>query len=179
MVKIKGERLEGSEVRTSKVERRHHDDDDKSFNSHLSTFNSKNNYVKKLKAFISAVTMEFPMISSVILNIHPDKTNAVLGKTNITVYGKDTLTGEMCGNLFEISPPAFFQINKEQAETIYDQALEYAGLDGTQTVLDLYCGIGTITLHLAKKAKKALEKSRTSSSVLDATNLSQRIVSPF
>ena len=110
--------------------------------------------VKKLKAFISAVTMEFPMISSVILNIHPDKTNAVLGKTNITVYGKDTLTGEMCGNLFEISPPAFFQINKEQAETIYDQALEYAGLDGTQTVLDLYCGIGTITLHLAKKAKK-------------------------
>ncbi|MBR4878603.1 MAG: 23S rRNA (uracil(1939)-C(5))-methyltransferase RlmD [Clostridia bacterium] len=110
--------------------------------------------VKKLKAFIAEVTSEFPMLSSIVLNIHPDKTNAVLGKTNITVYGKDTLTGEMCGNIFEISPSAFFQINKEQAETIYDQALEYAQLDGTQTVLDLYCGIGTITLHLAKKAKK-------------------------
>ena len=65
------------------------------------------------------------------------------------------LRDEMCENIFDISPLAFYQVNKKQAEKLYDKALEYADLKNNDTVLDLYCGIGTITLHMAKKAEKA------------------------
>ena len=105
--------------------------------------------------FIKEVTSSFPSVSSVVLNIHRAFTNVVLGKDCVTIFGDGFLRDELCGNVFEISPLAFYQINHDQTERLYDKALEFAGLTGSETLLDLYCGMGTITLHMAKKAKFA------------------------
>ncbi len=95
-------------------------------------------------------------ITSIILNVNTKQTNLVLGNKNITLLGKDKLTDTILGLKYEISPHSFFQINHDQTEKLYKKALEYAELDKTQTVFDLYCGIGTISLSAAKLAKKVI-----------------------
>lgn len=95
-----------------------------------------------------------PEITGVLLNINREKTNVVLGKTCRTLWGKDTITDTLCGLEFEIAPHAFYQVNRTQAERLYEKAAEYAALTGTETLLDLYCGTGTIGLSMAKNAKK-------------------------
>lgn len=93
---------------------------------------------------------------SIIQNINLDKTNLILGKNNVTLWGEDTLTDTLDGLAFEISPHSFYQVNRLQTEVLYRTALAYADLQGSETVFDLYCGIGTISLFLAKRAKKVL-----------------------
>ncbi len=97
-----------------------------------------------------------PEITGVLLNINREKTNVVLGKTCRTLWGKDTITDTLCGLEFEIAPHAFYQVNRTQAERLYGKAAEYAALTGTETLLDLYCGTGTIGLSMAKSAKKLI-----------------------
>lgn len=97
-----------------------------------------------------------PRITSIILNINKKRTNLVLGDKNITLFGKDTLTDTLLSLEYEISPHSFFQINHAQTERLYQKALEYADLDNTKTVFDLYCGIGTISLSAARLAKKVI-----------------------
>ncbi|PAB58161.1 23S rRNA (uracil(1939)-C(5))-methyltransferase RlmD [Anaeromicrobium sediminis] len=93
-------------------------------------------------------------LESVVLNINRNKANKILGKKCKTLYGKDTII-DYIGNLkFEISPLSFFQVNPTQTEVLYSKALEYANLSGKETVYDIYCGIGTISLFLAGKAKQ-------------------------
>ena len=95
-------------------------------------------------------------LESVVLNINTEKTSQVLGEKNIILAGKPTII-DMAGELeFEISPLAFYQVNSIQMEKLYDKVLEYADLKGHETVLDIYCGIGTIGLWCAKKANKVL-----------------------
>lgn len=105
-------------------------------------------------------------MTSVSLNINTDRTNVIMGDTVYTIWGKDkisdtirvrdgknfSLTGEEI--VFHLSPLSFYQVNPVQTEKLYSLALEYAGLTGEETVWDLYCGIGTISLFFAKKAKK-------------------------
>ena len=93
---------------------------------------------------------------SVIQNINIERTNLILGKNNVTLWGADRLADTLDGLTFEISPHSFYQVNRLQTEALYRTALEYAALNGTETVFDLYCGIGTISLFLAKSAKKVL-----------------------
>lgn len=93
-------------------------------------------------------------ISSVMVNCNRERTNVILGKELITVWGKDTITDFIGGIRFQISPLSFFQVNPVQTERLYEKALEYARLSGKEIVWDLYCGIGTISLFLAQKAKK-------------------------
>ena len=107
----------------------------------------------KLVATLSELS---PRIASVILNINKKRTNLVLGDKNVTLWGKDTISDNLLGFSYEISPHSFFQINHAQTERLYNKALEYAEIDDTKTVFDLYCGIGTISLSAAKLAKKVV-----------------------
>ena len=80
----------------------------------------------------------------------------ILGKTYRTLWGQDYLEDTLCGLEFRLSVPSFYQVNREQAEVLYGQALAFAGLTGRETVVDLYCGIGTITLVMARQAGRAI-----------------------
>lgn len=110
------------------------------------SFKYKNELITSLSRFDS--------IKSIAINYNTDKTNVIMGQKTETIYGKDTIT-DTIGNLkFNISPLSFFQVNPIQTEKLYETALDYAGLTGSETVIDAYCGIGTISLFLAKRAKK-------------------------
>lgn len=102
--------------------------------------------VEKLKAI--------PHITSIILNHHMEKSNVILGNECTVLAGKETIIDHIGPLKFNISPLAFFQVNPLQTEVLYQKALEYAELTGEETVWDAYCGIGTISLFLAQKAKK-------------------------
>lgn len=95
-------------------------------------------------------------ITSVILNINEKRTNLVLGDSNRVLFGKPFITDTLCGNDYEISPHSFFQVNPVQTENLYNKAIEYAEISDTDTVFDIYCGIGTISLTAAKSAKKVI-----------------------
>lgn len=91
-------------------------------------------------------------IKSILLNIHKEPNNLLLGKTSRVLYGRDYIVDTLGDLQFHISPHSFYQINAPQTKNLYETALELAYLTGTETVLDLYCGIGTISLFAAKKA---------------------------
>lgn len=102
------------------------------------------------------VVSKFPQIVSVVLNINSKNTNVVLGTQCHTIFGKDTITDIMCKNKIEISPLSFYQVNTLQAEKLYEIAGEYAELSENDTLLDLYCGAGTIGLSMASRVKKLI-----------------------
>jgi len=107
-------------------------------------------------------------IVSIIQNINTKKTNVILGEENKVLWGKDSII-DYIGNIkFRISPMSFYQVNPVQTEVLYNKALEYAGLTGEETVFDIYCGIGTISLFLAQKAKKVVGVEIVPQAVEDA-----------
>lgn len=93
-------------------------------------------------------------IKSVLINFNTKKTNVVLGDICETIFGQDYIEDELCGLKFRISPKSFYQINHEQTEVLYDIVRKFANVSQDQTVLDLYCGIGTIGLTLAGSCEK-------------------------
>jgi len=107
-------------------------------------------------------------LESVALNINTNKTSQVMGDKSITLAGKPTILDTMGGMQFEISPLSFYQVNPVQTEKLYNKVLEYANLTGKETVLDVYCGVGTIGLWCASRAKKVLGIENSKSAVLDA-----------
>lgn len=98
---------------------------------------------------------KFPEITGVVLNINPEKTNVILGEKEIVLYGRSEISDKMCGVSVEISPKSFYQVNTPAAENLYRQAAEFAQPEG-KTVLDLYCGAGTIGLSMAGEAAKII-----------------------
>lgn len=106
-------------------------------------FPSKNNFVKALRE-------KFPQITTVVQNINPFKTNLVLGERQNILYGNGYIEDELCGCRFRISTKSFYQINPIQTEVLYGKAIEFAGLKGDETILDTYCGVGTIGIIAAK-----------------------------
>jgi 23S rRNA (uracil1939-C5)-methyltransferase len=98
--------------------------------------------------------LEIPGMSSISFNVNKDRTNVVLGDRVENLYGPGYITDYIGEVKYRISPLSFYQVNPVQTEKLYGTALEYAGLTGGETVWDLYCGIGTISLFLAQKAKK-------------------------
>lgn len=94
-----------------------------------------------------------PGMTSICLNVNREKTNRILGDKCITLWGQDYITDYIGDVRYEISPLSFFQVNPVQTRALYEKALEYADLHGDETVWDLYCGIGTISLFLAQRAK--------------------------
>ena len=109
-----------------------------------------------------------PEITGIVLNINRERTNVVLGRELRTLWGKPTIRDTLCRLEFEISPHAFYQVNRTQAEALYNKAAEYAGLTGAETLLDLYCGTGTIGLSMASRAKKLIGSEIIPSAVENA-----------
>lgn len=97
---------------------------------------------------------KFPAVKSICVNINKENSNVVLGEKTVTLCGADTIKDTLLGKTFEISPNSFYQVNHDQCERLYSKAGEYAALTGDETVVDLYCGAGTIGLTLSDKAKK-------------------------
>ena len=97
-----------------------------------------------------------PDAAGIVLNTNTRRTNVVLGESYRTIWGEDTLEDALCGLRFRLAVPAFYQVNRPQAERLYGKAVELAGLTGRETVLDLYCGAGTITLVMARHAARVI-----------------------
>ena len=122
---------------------------------------SKNNFVKALLKL-------HPEITTIVLNVNDKKTSMVLGDRETVLYGKGYIEDELCGCRFRISPKSFYQINSVQTEILYNKAIEFAGLTGNETVIDAYCGIGTIGLIAAGKAKEVIGVELNGDAVRDA-----------
>jgi 23S rRNA (uracil1939-C5)-methyltransferase len=117
---------------------------------------------------VRLLTEKVQGIKSIVINVNTEKTNIILGSKNICIFGKEYITDTIGGYKFRISPLSFFQVNPVQTEVLYGKVMEYAGLTGEQTVIDLYCGIGTITMFLAGKAKKVYGIEVVSEAIADA-----------
>jgi 23S rRNA (uracil1939-C5)-methyltransferase len=113
---------------------------------------------KLIDGYIKASLIQFVKsndhIKSLILNINPDDTNVILGKKNITLWGEASINDTISGIEVDLYPNAFYQVNTPQAEKLYSIAAEYAALNESEYVLELYCGMGALTCLLARKAKR-------------------------
>lgn len=120
------------------------------------------------KDVIRMIRRSLPHVVSIQQNIQTYRNNVIMGRETKLLWGSPTITDRL-GNLsFHISPRSFFQVNTHQAETLYNKALEFAGLTGRETVIDAYCGTGTITLFLAQKARKVYGIEIVKPAILDA-----------
>lgn len=109
-----------------------------------------------------------PGLASVMVNINRADTNVVLGEQTFVLYGSPSITDTLCGLHFSLSPQSFYQVNRTQAERLYALAAEAAGLTGEETLLDLYCGTGTIGLSMADKAGQVIGVETVAAAVEDA-----------
>ncbi|MGN0305504.1 MAG: 23S rRNA (uracil(1939)-C(5))-methyltransferase RlmD [Lachnospiraceae bacterium] len=112
--------------------------------------------------------LEIPQMTSISISINREKTNVIMGKEIRLLYGKEKIKDTIGGLTFNISPLSFYQVNPVQTEKIYARALEYAALTGEETVWDLYCGIGTISLFLAGKARQVYGVELVPEAIADA-----------
>ncbi len=115
-----------------------------------------------------------PGIKSVVLNINKENTNVILGNKTKVIKGEETIMDYLGDLSFKISAPSFFQVNPVQTEKLYTKALEYADLHGEESVWDLYCGIGTISLFMANKAKKVYGVEIVPEAIEDAKENAKR-----
>jgi len=122
---------------------------------------SKNNFVK-------ALLDRHPEITTVVVNVNDRSTSMVLGTKEQVIYGKGYIEDVLCGKTFRISPRSFYQVNPVQTEKLYRKAIEFAGLFGKETVLDAYCGTGTIGMIAADKAAKVIGVELNPDAVKDA-----------
>ncbi|WP_272032015.1 23S rRNA (uracil(1939)-C(5))-methyltransferase RlmD [Oceanobacillus kimchii] len=117
------------------------------FVTKTSKFPEKDRIIKEL-------TEQFPQVKSIVQNVNDQRTNVVLGKKTKVLWGESYIYDKIGNLTFAISPKSFFQVNPVQTKILYDKALEYANIDKDDVVIDAYCGIGSISLFLAQKAKK-------------------------
>lgn len=122
----------------------------------------------KEEGLIEMLTSKYPEIASIELNHNYKDTNVALGNKCTTIYGKGYIEDTICGIDVKISPLSFYQVNKTQAEALYNKAIELADIEQTSTVVDLYCGTGTIGLIASKKAKKVIGVELFEQAVIDA-----------
>ena len=130
-------------------------------------FPAKNNFVKALRK-------EHPDITTIVHNINPYQTSLVLGERENVLYGTGKIEDELCGLTFRISPRSFYQINPVQTEVLYNTAMEYAGMTGSEKVIDAYCGIGTIGLVASKRAGEVIGVELNRDAVHDAISNAKR-----
>ncbi len=123
---------------------------------------------REKKLFVDALCKKFRQITTIVHNVNSAKTSMVLGKKETVLYGNGTIEDELCGLKFEISTQSFYQVNPVQTEKLYKTAVEFAELAGTETVLDAYCGIGTISMVAAKQAKEVIGVELNDAACMDA-----------
>lgn len=124
-------------------------------------FPSKNNFVKALRNI-------HPQITTVVQNVNGRNTSMVLGEKEHVLYGPGFIVDRLCGCRFRISAKSFYQVNPIQTEVLYQKAIEAAGLTGKQTVVDAYCGIGTIGITAASRAREVIGVELNRDAVRDA-----------
>lgn len=117
---------------------------------------------------VKMLKSEIPKLKSVIQNINTKRTNLIMGTKSKVIFGEERILDYIGELKFYISAESFFQVNPVQTEVLYNKALEYADLNGNETVFDIYCGIGTISLFLAKKAKKVYGIESVNQAIKDA-----------
>ena len=120
------------------------------------------------KELLAALQKEVPTLESLCLSVHTAKGNVILGDSYKVLWGQERLTDILCGLKFSLSPLSFFQVNPEQTEILYRTALDFAELSGGETVADVYCGAGTISLFLASKAARVIGLETVEAAVSDA-----------
>ncbi|MCD8111004.1 MAG: 23S rRNA (uracil(1939)-C(5))-methyltransferase RlmD [Clostridiales bacterium] len=128
---------------------------------------SKNNFVQALRKL-------HPEISTIIINVNNKKTSMVLGEKETVVYGKGYIEDVLCGQTFRISSKSFYQVNPVQTEKLYAKAIELAGLSGKERVIDAYCGIGTIGICAAARAREVIGVELNRDAVRDAVRNAKR-----
>ena len=126
------------------------------------------------QALVERICAAVPHAVGVVLGSNTEKTNVILGKSYRTLWGQDFLFDELCGLQFKLSVPSFFQVNPQQTEVLYHKAAEFAGLTGNESVVDLYCGTGTISLVLAQKAGHVIGAEIVPSAIEDAKANAER-----
>ena len=120
------------------------------------------------KNFVNALCKLHPEITTILINVNNKRTSMVLGEKEQVIYGKGYIEDELCGRRFKISAKSFYQVNSVQTEALYEKAAEYAQLTGKETVVDAYCGIGTIALAVEGKAGKVIGVELNKDAVQDA-----------
>ncbi len=124
--------------------------------------------IPKEKELVSKITEKFPEVKTIVKNINMKNTNVIMGKENINLYGDGYIKDKLGEYTFKISSHSFYQVNPIQAEKLYNLAVESAKISKNDTVFDLYCGIGTISLFIAKYAKKVIGIEIVEEAVADA-----------
>ena len=122
----------------------------------------------KKRSFINALVKNCPYITTVVQNVNSKFTAMVLGDKSEVLYGDGKITESLCGMQFRISPKAFYQINPVQTENLYGKALEFADFNGTEEIIDAYCGTGTIGLIASGKVKSVIGVEINKDAVKDA-----------
>lgn len=133
--------------------------------SHI--FPSKNNFVK-------ALLKVHPEITTIVMNVNNKKTSMVLGEREQVIYGKGFIEDTLCNKVFRISPKSFYQINSVQTEILYGKGIELANLKGNETIIDAYCGIGTIGIIASDHAKEVIGVELNKDAVKDAITNAKR-----
>ena len=126
------------------------------------------------ETLVALLRQAVPEAVGVVLGVNTQPTGAVLGSAYRTLWGTDVLTDTLCGLTFRLSVPSFYQVNREMAEVLYARAVEFAGLTGTETVLDLYCGAGTITQVMARHAARVIGAEIVPEAIADAEENARR-----
>lgn len=121
-----------------------------------------------VQEFLNHVRQRVPSLVGVFLNLNPHQTNVVLGNRTQLLWGKDHLVEEVGGLKFQISPTSFFQVNTRGLQAIYDMLDLYADVKSKDAVLDLYCGVGSLSLHLARKARRVVGVEISQEAIEDA-----------
>ena len=125
-------------------------------------------------ALVSLMRQALPEAVGVVLGVNTQPTGAVLGNEYRTLWGADVLEDTLCGLSFRLSVPSFYQVNHDMAEVLYDTAVDFAGLTGSETVLDLYCGAGTITQVMARRAGRVIGAELVAEAIDDARENARR-----
>ena len=120
------------------------------------------------KTFVSALIKKHPYITTVVTTVNKDRRKLFTGKTQDVLFGDGYIKDTLCDKTFIISPQSFYQINPVQTKKLYEKAIELANLNGTQTVLDAYCGVGTIGICACDKAKKVYAVESVKDAIIDA-----------
>lgn len=128
----------------------------RSYDEVMVAFIVSNPEIEKLEEMVSALTSMFHQIKSVLLNVNTRSDNVILGEEEQLLFGQSYIMDSIHGLDFRISMKSFYQVNPMQTEVLYAKALEYAELSGSETVVDLYCGVGTISMFLAQCAKRVI-----------------------
>ena len=126
------------------------------------------------KSFVEELKKRHPEITTIVQSTNQGRTSMILGETERILYGKGTIEDVLCGCVFQISAASFYQINSVQTEKLYRKAMELASLTGVETVVDAYCGIGTIGLIAAGQAKEIIGIELNKRAVRDAVSNAKR-----